>query len=85
LLSATCFGRFWPLLDGFVYADDVNILVGTVHTIKENADTLVVASKEIGVEVNLIKLTTWPCLDIRMQDEVTVRRLIMSHLKGWKS
>ena len=35
-----------------VYADDVNILGGSVHTIKENVETLVVASKEIGLEVN---------------------------------
>jgi len=34
-----------------VYADDVNILGGSVHTIKENAEALVVASKEIGLEV----------------------------------
>ena len=35
-----------------VYADDVNILGGSVYTIKENAETLVEASKEIGLEVN---------------------------------
>jgi len=35
-----------------VYADDINIVGGSVHTIKENAGTLVVAGKEIGVEVN---------------------------------
>jgi len=34
-----------------VYADDVNIMGGIVHTIKENAEALVVASKEIGLEV----------------------------------
>jgi hypothetical protein len=34
-----------------VYADDVNILEGGVHTIKENAEALVVASKETGLEV----------------------------------
>ena len=34
------------------YADDVNILGGSEHTIKKNADTLVVASKETGLEVN---------------------------------
>jgi hypothetical protein len=28
------------------------MLVGSVHTIKKNADALVVASKEIGLEVN---------------------------------
>jgi hypothetical protein len=30
----------------------VNILGGNVHSIKENAESLVVASKEIGLEVN---------------------------------
>jgi hypothetical protein len=35
-----------------VYADNVNILRGSEHTIKKNAEALVVASKEIGVEVN---------------------------------
>jgi hypothetical protein len=34
----------------FVYADDVDILRGSVHTIKGNAEALVVASKEIGLE-----------------------------------
>jgi len=34
------------------YADDVNILGGSVHTVKENAEALVVASKETGLEVN---------------------------------
>jgi len=38
-----------------VYADDVNILGGSVHTVKENAETLVVATKEIGLEVNADK------------------------------
>jgi len=35
-----------------VYADDVNTLGGSVHFLKENAEALVVASKEIGLEVN---------------------------------
>jgi hypothetical protein len=30
-----------------VYADNVNVLGGNVHTVKENAEALVVASKEI--------------------------------------
>jgi hypothetical protein len=38
-----------------VYADYVNILGGSVNTIKENAEALVVASKGIGVEVNADK------------------------------
>ena len=35
-----------------VYSDEVNILGGSVQTIKENAEVLIVASKEIGLEVN---------------------------------
>ena len=35
-----------------VYVDDVNILGGSVHTVKENTEALVVASKETGLEVN---------------------------------
>ena len=37
------------------YADDVNILGGSIHTVKENAEALVVAAKEIGLEVNANK------------------------------
>ena len=36
-----------------VYADDVNILGGSVHTVKEKAEALIVASKEFGLEVNV--------------------------------
>ena len=61
-----------------VYADDVNMFGGSVHTLKENAEALTVASKEIGLNVKvLIKLSTWSFLEIRMQDEVTVFRLII--------
>ena len=35
-----------------VYAGDVNILGGSMHTIKKNTEALVVASKEIGLQVN---------------------------------
>jgi hypothetical protein len=37
------------------YADDVNTLGGSVHRVKENAEALVVAAKEIGLEVNANK------------------------------
>ena len=59
-----------------VYADDVNILGESVHTIKENAEGLVVARQEIGLEV-LRKLSKWSYLEIRMQDEVTMYKLII--------
>ena len=37
------------------YADDVNILGRSIHTLKENADALVAATREIGLEVNADK------------------------------
>jgi hypothetical protein len=39
----------------FVYAEDVNTYRRSVHTIKENSEALVVASKEIGLEINADK------------------------------
>ena len=41
-----------PLL---IYADDVNILGGKIHTIKEKIESLLVTSKEIGLEVKADK------------------------------
>ena len=37
------------------HANDANILGRSVHTIKENTEALVIASKEIGLEVNADK------------------------------
>jgi len=37
------------------YADDFNILGGSVHTVKKNKETLLVGSKEIGLEGNADK------------------------------
>jgi hypothetical protein len=41
-----------------VYADDDNILGGSVHTIKKNIKALVVADMETELEVMLVKLNT---------------------------
>jgi len=38
-----------------VYADVVNILGGSVYIVKENAEALIVARREIRVEVNVDK------------------------------
>jgi len=38
-----------------VYADDVNVLGGSIHTIEKNTEALVVASKESGQEINADK------------------------------
>jgi len=37
------------------YADDVNVLGGSIRAVNENAEALVVAAKEIGLEVNADK------------------------------
>ena len=37
------------------YADDVNILAGNIHTLKENTEALVAATREIGLEVSADK------------------------------
>jgi hypothetical protein len=38
-----------------VYADNVNILGGSIHTIRKNTEALAIASKETGLEVNAEK------------------------------
>jgi hypothetical protein len=64
LLLEYAFRRVQVIQDGLklngthqllVYSDDVSIFGGTVHTVKQNAETFVVASKEIGLEVNADK------------------------------
>ena len=68
-----------------VYADDANILGGSLHTIREEAEALRVASKQIGLEVNADKTKYMACLEIRLQDDVTAQRMIIVPLKGWKN
>jgi hypothetical protein len=37
------------------YADDVNLLGDSIDTIKKNTETLIDASKEVGLEINVEK------------------------------
>ena len=68
-----------------VYADEDNILGGSVHSVMENAETLVVATKEAGLEVNADKSKYM----VKSRDQNAGRshntRLIIVPLKGWKS
>ena len=66
-----------------VYADDVSILGGSVHTVKKNAEALLGASMETGQEVNADK----PMYVVMSQDQNSGRSygLITVPLKGWKS
>jgi hypothetical protein len=38
-----------------IYADDVNILERSIHAVKKNTEALVIAGKEIGLEINAEK------------------------------
>jgi hypothetical protein len=38
-----------------VYSDDVNLLGDNINTLKKNTETLIDASKEVGLEVNAEK------------------------------
>jgi hypothetical protein len=38
-----------------LHDDDVNILGGSTHTVRKNKEALLIASKEIGLEVNAEK------------------------------
>jgi len=38
------------------YADDVNLLGGRRHTLKENAEALVAATRETGMELSVDKI-----------------------------
>jgi hypothetical protein len=55
-----------------VYAAGVNILGGSVRTVRESADGWIVASKEIGLDVNVGKTECRLYREISMQDKVTV-------------
>jgi hypothetical protein len=68
-----------------VYANDVNIMGGSVHTVKENTETFVVASKEIGLEVNADKTKCMVMSRDQNTGQITIYRMIIIPLKGWKS
>ena len=68
-----------------VYADDFNMLGGSVYTTKKNTEALLVASKESGLEVTTYKAKYKAMSQDRMQNEFTTHRLITVHLRGWNS
>ena len=39
------------------YADDVNLLGGSIHTLKQNAEALVAATREIGLVFGFVSVT----------------------------
>ena len=57
-----------------VYDADVNVFGGSIHTIRKNTEALIIASNEIGLEVNAEKLSVWSCLEIRTHYKMTTYR-----------
>ena len=67
------------------YVDDVNILGGSAHTVKENAEALLVATKENGLEVNADKTKYMVMSRDRNAGRGHSVKIDNSPLKGWKS
>jgi len=65
----------------FVYTNDVNILGGTIHTTKENK-TLVVDSKEMGLEVHADKTK---CMAMSQDQNAGQNRNIKADNKSFES
>ena len=67
------------------YADDVKILGGSVHTIKKNAEALVAATKEIGLEVNADKTKYMTVSRDQNAGRIHSMKMDNSSIEGWKS
>jgi len=51
------------------YADDINILAGSIHILKENTELLVPDNRENGLKKVRIKLSTLLGFEVKMQYE----------------
>ena len=67
------------------YADDVNMLWGSVYSVKKNAEALLLSSEEIGLEVNADKTKYMVMSWDQNAGRITVWILTKVPLKGWKS
>jgi sorting nexin-29 len=68
-----------------VYADDVNILGGSIHNIKKNAEDLMIASKETGLEVNAEKTKYMVMSQNQNAGHNHNIKIDNKSLKGWKN
>jgi len=66
----------------WVYADDINILGGSVHTTWRNSDASVVANKENGIEVNADTTKYMVMSRDQIAGEFTLKRFIILPFKG---
>jgi hypothetical protein len=66
------------------YADDVNLLGDNIDTLKKHTETIIFASKEVGLEVNPQNINIC-CLVSRMQAKIMTSRQLTDALKMWHS
>ena len=66
------------------YADDVSMLGGSLHTIKEMAEALIVASKKNGLKVNADKSKYVVMCRDQNAGRNGNKKLIIFPLKRWK-
>jgi hypothetical protein len=52
------------------YVDDVNVLEDKIYTISKNTGTLINASEDVGMEINVEKLSICCFLIARMQVKI---------------
>jgi len=66
------------------YADDVNILAGSMHNLKENAEALVAVTREMGLEVSADKTKYMVMSRDQNAGRIQSVRMIRVPSRGWK-
>jgi maltodextrin utilization protein YvdJ len=63
--------KYTRLFFCFVYVDDINMLDVSVHTVKQNTAAQLIASRNVGLEINVAKTNCTLKFVKSMLDKVT--------------
>jgi len=66
------------------YADVVNIVGGSIHTLKKNAESLVAATREIRLEVSADKTKYMVMSRDQNTERIHIVMIDNSTLRGWR-